>query len=215
MLRSWRGVFALLAALPVLVAAARGDAEDSQAPPVPQSSPSDPHPDTLRVPPPPAPAPPEPPDYRMEDYRKPVPATLAGAKVIDTEAAEALWEKKLAIFIDVFPKPHKPANLPAGTLWIDPKHDTIPGAHWVPNVGYGAIPGDLEQYFRDALKTLTAGEPGKPLVFFCLRDCWMSWNAAKRAMEWGYKDVVWYPEGTDGWQEAGNELDSLASELAK
>jgi rhodanese-related sulfurtransferase len=27
----------------------------------------------------------------------------------------------------------------------------------------------------------------------------MSWNAAKRAMEYGYSNVTWYPEGTDGW----------------
>ena len=30
----------------------------------------------------------------------------------------------------------------------------------------------------------------------------MSWNAAKRAVEWGYSSVVWYPLGADGWEEA-------------
>ena len=38
------------------------------------------------------------------------------------------------------------------------------------------------------------------LLFFCLADCWMSWNAAKRAQEYGYTSVLWYPEGTDGWR---------------
>lgn len=165
----------------------------------------------LRVPPEPGEAPPEPSGYRMDDYRKPVPKTLAGAKVVDTLAAEKLLEQQQAIFIDVFPKPPKPVNLPAGTLWIDPKHDTIAGAHWVPNVGYGVTPLGVDDYFRSTLTKLSAAEPGKPLLFFCLRDCWMSWNAAKRAMEWGYKDVIWYPEGTDGWQEAGNDLASVAS----
>jgi rhodanese-related sulfurtransferase len=28
----------------------------------------------------------------------------------------------------------------------------------------------------------------------------MSWNAAKRALEFGYQRVIWYPEGTDGWK---------------
>jgi rhodanese-related sulfurtransferase len=28
----------------------------------------------------------------------------------------------------------------------------------------------------------------------------MSWNAAKRALSYGYSNVVWYPEGTDGWE---------------
>jgi PQQ-dependent catabolism-associated CXXCW motif protein len=37
------------------------------------------------------------------------------------------------------------------------------------------------------------------LVFYCQADCWMSWNAAKRALSLGYSNVAWYPEGTDGW----------------
>lgn len=170
------------------------------------------HPDQLRQPPAAGPIPAEPDGYRMDDYRKPVPATLKGATVVDTLQAENLLEKKAAIFIDVFPKPPKPVNLPAGTLWIDPKHDTIEGAMWVPNVGYGATPAGVDDYFRQNLKRLTDANPGKPLLFFCLRDCWMSWNAAKRAMEWGYTNVMWYPQGTDGWQEAGNDLVSVSSE---
>jgi PQQ-dependent catabolism-associated CXXCW motif protein len=43
-------------------------------------------------------------------------------------------------------------------------------------------------------------------VFFCLKDCWMSWNAAKRALEYGYANVMWFREGTDGWQELGYPL---------
>ncbi len=39
-----------------------------------------------------------------------------------------------------------------------------------------------------------------PVLFFCLAECWMSWNAAKRALEYGYSNVFWYPEGTDGWR---------------
>jgi rhodanese-related sulfurtransferase len=35
----------------------------------------------------------------------------------------------------------------------------------------------------------------------------MSWNAAKRALTYGYSDVAWYPEGTDGWQFADLPLE--------
>ena len=34
----------------------------------------------------------------------------------------------------------------------------------------------------------------------------MSWNAAKRAIGYGYTDVTWFPGGTDGWAAAGHEL---------
>lgn len=153
----------------------------------------------------------EPSGYRMDDFRKPVPATLAGARVIDTIEAEKVWKAKAAIMVDVFPKPHKPVNLPATTIWRDPQHETIAGAHWLPDVGYGALPSELEAYFRRHLTQLTGAEPGKPLMFFCQRDCWMSWNAAKRAIAWGYSDVIWYPDGTDGWQEAGNDVVTVSS----
>ena len=28
----------------------------------------------------------------------------------------------------------------------------------------------------------------------------MSWNAAKRVLTMGYRNVAWYPDGTDGWE---------------
>jgi len=54
-------------------------------------------------------------------------------------------------------------------------------------------------YFRKNLERVTAGDRNRPLVFYCFVDCWMSWNAAKRALEFGYVRVIWYPDGTDGW----------------
>ncbi len=144
----------------------------------------------------------EPDGYRMEDFRAPVPATLHGATVVDTEAAEALWRDGGAVFVDVLPRPEKPANLPAGTIWRDKPHDTIPGAIWLPNVGYGALAAVTDAYFRDGLALATGDDRAKPVVFFCLRDCWMSWNAARRALtEYGYAQVYWYPDGADGWTE--------------
>lgn len=140
----------------------------------------------------------EPRDYRMEDYRAPVPASLAGATVVGPEAAHALWEAEAA-FIDVLPQAPKPQGLPEGTIWRDKPRDSIPGALWLPNVGYGAIAEVTADYFRRGLEEATGGDPSGPVVFFCLEDCWMSWNAAKRALEWGYTRVYWLPEGTDGW----------------
>lgn len=148
---------------------------------------------------------PEPEVYRTHDYRSPVPKTLAGARVVHADEVEALWRKKGAVFIDVFPRAPKPPNLPAGTVWRDPTHQSIEGAHWLPNVGYGVLTPEIESYFRSRLSSLTE-EGRRPVVFFCLRDCWMSWNAAKRALAWGYKDVLWFPEGTDSWQENGFDL---------
>lgn len=152
--------------------------------------------------------PPEPSGYKMDDYRSPTPATLKGARVVDNRAAEALWRDKGAVFIDTMPRDAKPANLPAGTVWRDRPRDHIPGSAWLANVGYGGISAEMTTYFRDGLSALSGGDKAKPLLFYCRADCWMSWNAAKRAMEWGYTDVIWYPEGTDGWEQAGLPLEA-------
>jgi len=151
----------------------------------------------------------EPEGYRMERYRAPVPATLRGATVISTARARRLWESG-AIFVDVLPRPPKPAGLPEGTVWRDrPRYD-IPGGVWLPNVGYGALNPKVEAYFRDNLARLTGGDKNARLVIYCKANCWMSWNAAKRALSYGYTQVFWYPEGTGGWQAEGGELRETA-----
>lgn len=153
--------------------------------------------------------PPEPDNYRTDEYRKPVPLTLKGAKVIDVIAAEKLWTSNEATFIDVYPHAPKPKNLPAGTYWREPPHYTIERAVWLPNVGYGALSPANEAYFKTSLAALTKGDPTQQIVLYCLRNCWMSWNAAKRALSYGYSNVLWFSEGTDAWQEAGLPIESV------
>lgn len=158
-------------------------------------------------------APAEPSGYRSDAYRAPVPATLQGARVVDTQAAELLWREKGAIFIDVLPRAVKPDNLPANVIWREPPHKSIPGAVWLANFGYGVVPEPLLQAFRARLELLTNGDRSRALLFFCLKDCWMSWNAAKRAVSWGYRNVIWFPDGIDGWSDALLPLDEVAPAL--
>ncbi|PKQ14083.1 MAG: rhodanese [Alphaproteobacteria bacterium HGW-Alphaproteobacteria-1] len=149
--------------------------------------------------------------YRMENYRAPVPDDLPGAQVLTAEEAHALWTGG-AGFVDVLPRPPKPANLPEGTIWRERPRHSIPGATWLPNVGYGAIADETEAYFRAGLDKVTGGDRAAPLVIFCLADCWMSWNAARRALEYGYTAVHWLPGGTDGWAAAGYPLEIVEPE---
>jgi PQQ-dependent catabolism-associated CXXCW motif protein len=146
-------------------------------------------------------APAEPDAYRTDDYRAPTPATLRGARVATTADAAVLWRQGAA-FVDVLPRAPRPPNLPAGTLWRDRPHRNVPGSVWLPDTGYGALAAATERYFEAGLRQATGGDRGKPLVIYCQRACWMSWNAARRAVAMGYADVVWYPDGTDGWEEA-------------
>jgi PQQ-dependent catabolism-associated CXXCW motif protein len=145
---------------------------------------------------------PEPDGLRTDDYRAAVPETLAGARVLGTDEAEAIWRSGRGVFVDVLPRPPKPANLPAGTIWRDKPRLNIPGSIWLPDTGYGKLAASTEDYLRRGLTRATNGDSAKLLVIYCQADCWMSWNAAKRALSYGYSNVAWYPEGTDGWQRA-------------
>jgi PQQ-dependent catabolism-associated CXXCW motif protein len=147
---------------------------------------------------------PEPQGYRTAQYRAPTPATLRGARVLTTADARQLWESRAAVFIDVMPHAPRPANLPAGTIWRERPRSNIPGSIWLPDTGYGELAPVTEKYLRDNLARATAGDRARLLVFYCLKECWMSWNAAKRALTMGYANVAWYPDGTDGW--AGADL---------
>lgn len=154
----------------------------------------------------------EPPDYRMDDYRSPVPRTLAGATVVTTAEARGIWERGGTLFVDVLPLAPKPANLPEGTLWRQKPREDIPGSVWLPNVGYGRLHPAMDSWFRDHLDRLTAGDRARPILVYCLMDCWMSWNAAKRALEYGYETVIWYPDGTDGWAFEGLPVEARSPE---
>jgi PQQ-dependent catabolism-associated CXXCW motif protein len=146
--------------------------------------------------------PPEPRGYRTDNYRAETPATVSGGTALDTSAAHRLWRGGVAVWIDVLPTPHRPANLPAAAVWLPVARRDIPGSVWLPDVGRGDLNPRLEAYFRANLERVTKGRPEAPVVFYCLADCWMSWNAAKRAVRWGYTRIYWYRDGTDGWQGA-------------
>ncbi len=154
----------------------------------------------------------EPDSYRTENYRAPVPTTLAGARVLSTQETETIWRAKSAAFIDVLPRPPKPKNLPAGTVWRDQPRQDIPGSIWLPDTGYGVLAPATEDYLKRGLVQASGGDAGRLLVFYCLADCWMSWNAAKRALTYGYRNVAWYPEGTDGWSRADLPLQETKPE---
>jgi PQQ-dependent catabolism-associated CXXCW motif protein len=147
--------------------------------------------------------------YRLAELRSAVPASLPGTRVVSTEDVKAMLSDpgSRLVLVDVLPAPPRPDGLPASTLWLPPDRHNLPGSAWLPNVGYGRLSDALDAYFRDNLERLTDGDRHRPVLIYCLADCWMSWNAAKRATEeYGYTQVYWYPEGTTGWEAAGLPL---------
>jgi PQQ-dependent catabolism-associated CXXCW motif protein len=154
-------------------------------------------------------APAEPAGFRQNDYQSPTPDTLDGKPALTVEAAKALWSKPGTLFIDVLPHAPRPEGLAPGTIWQDKPHRSIARAIWLPEVGRGALAPETEAYFRHGLAEVTGGDKDATLVFFCKRACWMSWNAAKRAKAMGYRNVLWYSDGVEGWGEAGLPMEVI------
>lgn len=148
---------------------------------------------------------PEPAGFHGEPYRAPVPATLTGAQVITAAEAMALHGQGVP-FLDVLPRQRRPDKLPPGTLWNAPPHQTIPGAIWLYDTGYDRLSAQEEARLQGGLAQASHGDKAAPMVIFCKSDCWMSWNAARRAVALGYTGIRWFPQGVDGWQAAGGEL---------
>ena len=68
------------------------------------------------------------------------------------------------------------------------------------------LASDIGPWFEQGVFRLTHGRRDRMIVTFCLDDCWMSWNAAKRLHALGYTNVWWLAEGTDGWRDLGRPL---------
>ncbi len=158
---------------------------------------------------------PEPSDYRTDNYMAPVPATLKGATTVDAETLrQRLTDGANIVLIDVLPLRRKPPDFPPTRLWRTQPRKNIPDSVWLPNVGYGDIAPEFRTYFIENLRRLTRErESDKPveLLFYCLADCWMSWNAAKRALELGFRNILWFPGGTDEWEVMGYPLERSAA----
>ncbi|MCP3869184.1 MAG: thioredoxin fold domain-containing protein [Gammaproteobacteria bacterium] len=145
--------------------------------------------------------------YRMARYRAPLPdAPPAGQRISTGELAELIAREK-PLLIDVQAVTVRPETKEFGISWLPGKERWhIPGSIWLPNVGYGRLEPGMLAYLQGNLQRLTRGDPSVPLVFYCVVDCWMSWNTVKRAEGLGYRNLYWYPEGSDGWSAAGMAL---------
>ncbi|MGI9357351.1 MAG: rhodanese-like domain-containing protein [Rhizobiaceae bacterium] len=146
---------------------------------------------------------------RIEKQRSPVPDDIpAPARKIDAWQAKALIEGG-AVAIDVLGALQSRYDELDGTWLVGKKRKSLPGAVWLPETGRGVLLPEIKRYLKVNLQRLTGGDKDRPLVVFCISDCWMSWNAAQHIAQFGYNDINWFPLGTDGWEEAGWTLEPI------
>lgn len=140
--------------------------------------------------------------YRVAHYRAVVPTAPDGVERVPIDAAIELARSRRAILIDVTPAEGAIRDASSGRWRLATPHETIPGAHWFPEAGRGVLGDGIEPWLLSGVGRLAARHPKRPIIVFCLADCWMSWNAALRLHRAGFRDVRWFAEGNDGWREA-------------
>lgn len=130
----------------------------------------------------------------------PTPNQLPGGQIITTQGLTALLRQKtLPVFVfDV--------------LGGDTALPQAIAAVWASQPG--RFDDATQQRLAQLLQQVTRGQVDAPLVFYCLGpDCWMSYNAAVRALRLGYRNVLWYRGGIEAWQRAGLSLARAAAPL--
>ena len=128
---------------------------------------------------------------RQQPYHGPTPLQIPGAQVVQTRQLQAMLSRRGSpILIDVL---------------SEDGHLTLAGAVWLPGAGHGANFLDpVQSILTRLLAQLAGGDTARPMVFFCANSqCWLSYNAALRAVAAGYSNVYWYRGGIEAWTAAG------------
>ncbi len=143
--------------------------------------------------------------YRIAHYRATVPQPPPGVPRVDAAGVVRMLKKGITL-VDVYPAEGGVRDAATGRWRLAAAHATIPGSAWFPEAGRGALDPAIERWFLDGVAALARAKPDRPVVLFCLADCWMSWNASLRLKRAGVRRVHWFPEGTDGWRDLGRPL---------
>ena len=100
------------------------------------------------------------------------------------------------------------AHRPMVLLYANEGGQAIVGSHWLFGAGRGTGFDDaVQERLRRKLEALTQGNKAAMIVTYCLDShCWLSYNAALRAVKLGYRNVRWYRGGREAWHAAGLAL---------
>jgi PQQ-dependent catabolism-associated CXXCW motif protein len=82
--------------------------------------------------------------------------------------------------------------------------ERLPGALLaVPAAQPGTFDDATQREFGQFLQGVMQGRRDLPMIFYCAStQCWLSYNAALRAVRLGYTNVLWYRGGLDAWRHA-------------
>ena len=133
---------------------------------------------------------------RLDEHAAPTPLEIPGARTITTAELRQLLQA---------PPEKRPLMFDA---MGEDRHDSLPGAIWLPGAGRGTSFDDgIQARLASALESASGADRARTLVFFCAGPrCWLSYNAALRAARLGYSSARWYRGGVEAWGASGGAL---------
>lgn len=157
----------------------------------------------------------EPSGFWTGPVNAPTPLSLTGGTVVhNARQLRTLLQQGGTVIVDVSNAPRRPESLAPGAPWLPLPHRAIPGSLWIPDVGQGEIPVAVDDFYRQRLAEATQEHLARPVIIYCHESCWLSWNAAKRAISYGYRNVYWYRDGIEGWKAAGYPTSVIEPQVA-
>jgi PQQ-dependent catabolism-associated CXXCW motif protein len=120
----------------------------------------------------------------------PTPNQIPGGQVISTRGLIPLLQGA--------------AGVPPIVLHVNQAPQSLPSA--IP-AAWAAAPGDFndatQAQLGQMLMQFSQGNRQRPIVTYCGGpQCWMSYNAALRAIRLGFTNVLWYRGGLEAWGQA-------------
>lgn len=91
--------------------------------------------------------------------------------------------------------------------------ERLPGALLAVPAGQpGSFEDATQREFGQFLQGVTQGRKDLPMIFYCASNqCWLSYNAALRAIKLGYANVLWYRGGLEAWKHAQLPMETPGS----
>lgn len=126
----------------------------------------------------------------------PTPTSVPGGQVITTVGLKQLVAGQYGPFL---------------LLDILGQKEGLPGAiRATPAAQAGTFQDAVQGQYAQFLQQMTQGKKDIPIVVYCeSTQCWMSYNAALRAINLGYSNVLWYRGGVEAWRANGGQLSTL------
>lgn len=118
----------------------------------------------------------------------PTPTSIPGGQTITTDRLMGLYQQGQQNGLLVFDVLGSDFHLPMAQNAIKASEP-------------GSFNDAVQREFGQYLQQVSQGNKARPMVFYCQgTSCWMSYNAALRAIQLGYSQVYWYRGGVEAWQ---------------